>query len=1220
MPTDKIPYVFPGPVMDASVPSTALLEGSCGRLVGVDGRYRGCLRKFYGMSEVKDIDEISTGIDANNGPSYMKAVTFQKRGTSSVYRGFVISWDEGNDTTNLALDLFYTLDNGSNWSSHEIWAQSSSGITTTTEIDVTVAGAFLLVAVDGKATKTVYYKTSALTTVSSGPGVYDATLTALTDSDTSAQDDSSELKGDGVYNVAWRFYDSTRGIYSALSDTVTLTLDLFKFAKATGSIDFASGGGDSGLLIGGDLITIGSRTYGVYDDPHLLLNFEGTDAATSTTDASDNAHAVTFGGDAQLDTGVTIIGSSTLLLDGVGDYLSLADHADWDLTGSAADNWTASTWVNLTDRTRPEVIMGQFEDAGNFWALIHVPGQGLRFYVYKDGSAIIDTGYSGEITDGNDHHVAVCKVADEWGVYKDATQTDYVQDATTDTLAGALIIGAHNKGNEDFTMYSETDPGADVAITSSKITVTNADTTTATYVVRDMGVNWFTGDFTHRLEFELTTLTTAQAAPIVVWAVADAAADVSGWGDFIWFGCREDNNDFLEVRDNDGNAAVSSAFTKGTTYFATIAMDVSAGANGTGQIVATIRTGSHAGSVFDTLTIDRDAGGDVDYRYVYGFALDDSDINNRDFTGFVQNFSLSDSAYGDYLKGNMDALQIVHSNIYGAAPVVGVTDTFTLPTLPVPDTPATTTVDVTGLTTLLQHTNALANSINGDTSAVVTASSGAVSVTLESKVRGATGNTYALTESEAGSNTDDISVSAATLSGGGILTKILEPHCKAVMNFPADDAVISGVSTFAGFDALFDTVDVFRSINLGDVVSTEGAILYLEQTLSMPANEGAWDAPLTVTLGTKLDEALPFQITYDPQKDIVLAPPQSGTVGRYQKITFMAEATGVDSLSKTDYDTVHSSIEHVSPEYFTTFNRRKGDPEEGRPLRFLNAGDAMLILEPNAIVHVFKTTDLKPLVYTVLHRNRGLTGKGAAHVVGNSVFMITGVGLAIIDANNGQMNLVSAANRVLLGSWLADLPNVQSCYDSHMNASFFLNPTDSEMLILWHSTKMISMLEGANFVTCSSTVDITASSNKKTRAYFITDTGLIVTPDYLRAGTGTMWGLATGTTLDGTVTTASAGGTNCIDSGATFHADMVGCLIYYTSGDNAGEGVEITSMAAGNLTHNATTSAIAVGDRYAVSPVPFKGKLWPLQIRQFGQETVNPFLRKIIKGMEMNGY
>lgn len=1017
---DRIPYILPGPLMDASVPSTALTEGKCGRIVGVDGRYKGCMRKFFGMSEVKDLDEISGGIDTRSGPYYMKAVTFQQRGTSNVYRGFVVSWDEGNSTTNLALDLFYTLDNGSNWSSHQIWAQSSSGITTTTEIDCMVAGAFLMVAVDGKATKTVYYGASALTTVSSGPGVFDSELTTMSLS-TTAVDTSYQLVGNGKYQVAYRFYDSTRGIHSALSAPFTFVIDRMQTDKATGTVSFDSAGGDSGRFVVKDIITINSRTYEAADwaspgDTNcvLKLHLDGADQATATTDTSPLGNTISFSGNAQLDTAQKKWGTASLLLDGTGDDIYTSDHANFAF-GSGNFTIEAQVRFNTLPSDSDMCIAAQYLTSGDkkSWRL---------------------------------------SINDTSGVKR-------IHLLLSSTGSGEII-----KASNPVTIAADTWYHVRVTRTSN-----------------------------------------------LVYFYLDGVLD---------------------------------------------------------------RTLSYTASLYDSdtyLTIGRDA----------------------------------DGAQG--LDGWIDEVGIWTEALS--------TISFTAPTAAYVDSDVC--INIGGNSSISDDANSLAAATNGDASGDVYATAGSTTVLLEARTRGSAANAYDLSETETGGNTDDISVSYSTLTGGGSTADTPYGQCSATIDFPASDVVLSGY-TFADFDALFDKVDIFRSINLGDVDSVQGAILYLEQTLDMPASPEIWSI-MTTTIGTKVDESLPFQLTYDPEKDTILAPPQSGSIGRYEKITYMAEAIGVDSLGKSDYDTVHSSIQHISPEYFTTYNRRKGDPEEGRPLRFINAGDAMLILEPNAIVHVFKSTDLKPLIYTVLHRNRGLIGKGAAHAVGNSVLMITGIGLVMVDTNNGQMSQISVANRVLLGDWLSTLSSVESCYDSHMNASFFLNSSRSEMIVLWHSTKTMSMLEGANFVTCSSTVDITASSNKKTRAYFITDTGLIVTPDYLRAGTGTMWGLATGTTLDGTTDAVSATKNKIFDADATFHADMIGTLLYMTSGDNAGEAKEITAYTpvAGEvpqyLTTAAFTSAIAVGDRYSISPVPFSVRLWPLQIPDF----VSKFRRWIMKGISL---
>ncbi|KKL68206.1 hypothetical protein LCGC14_2127290, partial [marine sediment metagenome] len=496
---------------------------------------------------------------------------------------------------------------------------------------------------------------------------------------------------------------------------------------------------------------------------------------------------------------------------------------------------------------------------------------------------------------------------------------------------------------------------------------------------------------------------------------------------------------------------------------------------------------------------------------------------------------------------------------------------------------------IEGLSTIGEHATAITTAINNDSEAVVYAEKTADNVvTLYSKVWGTDGNRVSLVESEIGANTDDITVSGSTLSGGvdGSAAK----NVKAVLNFPNNTEVVTG-EAFTDFNALFDKVDVFRSINLTDVVSTEGALLYLEQTLDIPTSSNEWDS-LQVTIGTKLDEALPFQTIYNPEKDIVTAPPQSGAIGRYQRITFMANAAS----DEDPYDTLHSSLEHASGEYFTTFNQWNAHPDEGRPLRYINAGDALFILAPNSITHVYKTTGTKPLRFVKLYEDRGLDGKYAAHKVGNTIVMLSGGDLVLLSAADGGISQISVVGRILIEDW-TDLSTVKSGYDSTLNASFFLYPRRNEMIIVWHSEKVVTMMEGANFVDITSGPDI--SSGLKSRAYFITATGLIVKADDAFSGSGSMWDLSSGYTLDGDVTT---GGTTLTDADATFHADMIGSLCYMCDGDNAGNSQEISAVDVGNAKLTFTSnfaSTIAVGDRYSVSPVPMSAGFWPLQLARY---------------------
>ncbi len=183
-----------------------------------------------------------------------------------------------------------------------------------------------------------------------------------------------------------------------------------------------------------------------WSDTKLLLHLDGADEAVVTTDNSPSNHTMSFGGTAELDTAVKKFGLSALLLDGDSDYLSTPDSADWDVVASAADNWTIDLWVKHTDHAGSEPYVSQGVSNDHFWEFLHIHGQGLRFAIEEGGSEIL-TCSGGEITDTNWHHVAMIKVASNYGVYLDGTQTGHTDDNSFKTLAENLNIGYGNYGN-----------------------------------------------------------------------------------------------------------------------------------------------------------------------------------------------------------------------------------------------------------------------------------------------------------------------------------------------------------------------------------------------------------------------------------------------------------------------------------------------------------------------------------------------------------------------------------------------------------------------------------------------------------------------------------------------------------------------------------------------------------------------------------------------------
>ncbi len=190
------------------------------------------------------------------------------------------------------------------------------------------------------------------------------------------------------------------------------------------------------LISGGNMVTPHVWNHILNQKPALLLHFDGADAATATSDSGGTGHTINFNGNAQLDTDQSKFFGSSLLLDGSLDWLDIDDHADWDIS----TNWTADLWVKHANHLGTESYISQYEDASNRWQLRHTDAVGIRLTVISEGNYLIEIS-GGEITDTNWHHIALCKVGNKHGLYKDGVQFQYVSQASVYTFAGSLYIG-----------------------------------------------------------------------------------------------------------------------------------------------------------------------------------------------------------------------------------------------------------------------------------------------------------------------------------------------------------------------------------------------------------------------------------------------------------------------------------------------------------------------------------------------------------------------------------------------------------------------------------------------------------------------------------------------------------------------------------------------------------------------------------------------------------
>jgi hypothetical protein len=111
-----------------------------------------------------------------------------------------------------------------------------------------------------------------------------------------------------------------------------------------------------------------TKTSGTVDAyTKVLLHMDGTDEGTTFSDSSGNSHTFTAVGNANTETSDYRFATASCELDGSGDYLSCADHADYDLS---AGTWTVDLWAKIVSTSIiTRGVYFQRTDANNYLSI-----------------------------------------------------------------------------------------------------------------------------------------------------------------------------------------------------------------------------------------------------------------------------------------------------------------------------------------------------------------------------------------------------------------------------------------------------------------------------------------------------------------------------------------------------------------------------------------------------------------------------------------------------------------------------------------------------------------------------------------------------------------------------------------------------------------------------------------------------------------------------------
>lgn len=199
---------------------------------------------------------------------------------------------------------------------------------------------------------------------------------------------------------------------------------------------------------------------------------------------------------------------------------------------------------------------------------------------------------------------------------------------------------------EDFTTYTEVDPGSDITVAINKVTAANLETrVNSAYVYKDKGANHFSGDFEHLLKCIVSL--SEDYSYLALWVMTN---DIGAYGQI----ADVDDKTLLVFRFVDGGASNTlaiqewtggssysdaMAYTINTLYYPKIKRDEAVGANGT--IYAYVYDDSARTNLIDTLSVALSAK--TDYRYIYAMSTYGVGEVEHSLSGYVENLDLQEA-------------------------------------------------------------------------------------------------------------------------------------------------------------------------------------------------------------------------------------------------------------------------------------------------------------------------------------------------------------------------------------------------------------------------------------------------------------------------------------------------------------------------------------------------------------------------------------------------
>jgi hypothetical protein len=201
-----------------------------------------------------------------------------------------------------------------------------------------------------------------------------------------------------------------------------------------------------------DNIATLTRVSGVGSEVLLLLHCDGTDGSTTFTDSSPTTpHTVTAVGNAQIDTADKKFGTAAGLFDGTGDWLTIPDNADFDLSGGT---WTIDMWVNVDSLAAERGLYSQGTTGADtdYMAITITTGGAVKLSIFAVGVEVLDTAglqtADSVVLINTWTHIRVVENGDDYYIFVNGVEKAYVADTERPAdYNSVVVIGARRTGD-----------------------------------------------------------------------------------------------------------------------------------------------------------------------------------------------------------------------------------------------------------------------------------------------------------------------------------------------------------------------------------------------------------------------------------------------------------------------------------------------------------------------------------------------------------------------------------------------------------------------------------------------------------------------------------------------------------------------------------------------------------------------------------------------------